>query len=135
MKLLILELFKYAPLPFSAKNISFLIGSKIIPEIISDLSSYAIDIAKCGKPFKKLNVPSIGSIIHFLSLFFPSIKPVSSLKIEYSDFSNSLIMIPSTRLSEAVTKSPGPFSDTCNFSTSPKSLIKTLEAFKQALCH
>ena len=32
---LILELFKYAPFPFSAENISFLIGSKIIPETIA----------------------------------------------------------------------------------------------------
>ena len=35
-----------------------------------------------AKPFKKLKVPSIGSITHFLSLVFPSTNPVSSLKIE-----------------------------------------------------
>ena len=32
-----------------------------------------------------------------------------------------------------VTKSDGPFWDTCNFSNSPKSLIKTLDAFSAAL--
>ena len=32
-----------------------------------------------------------------------------------------------------VTKLLGPFKDTCNFSTSPKSLIKIFEAFSAAL--
>ena len=34
--------------------------------------------------------------------------------------------------SDFVTKSVGPFFDTCKFSISPKSLIKTLDAFSQA---
>ena len=89
-----------------------MIGSNIIPETISDLSSNAIEIAKCGSPLRKLKVPSIGSIIHLFVSFFPLISPASSLKIEYSDFSNSLIIVFSTFLSDAVTKSPGPFSET-----------------------
>ena len=51
---LILELFKKAPAPFSAKNISFFMGSKIMPQVISPFSSYPIEIANCGIPFKKL---------------------------------------------------------------------------------
>ena len=46
---------------------------------------------------------------------------------------NSSIKIFSTSLSVLVTKSRGPFLDTCNFSTSPKSLITDLEAFSAAL--
>ena len=51
----------------------------------------------------------------------------------FRDFVNSSIIIFSTFLSEFVTKSEGPFEDTCNFSSSPKSLINTLEAFSAAL--
>ena len=39
----------------------------------------------------------------------------------------------STLLSDVVTKSPGPLSDTCNFSISTQSLIKGLAAFLHAL--
>ena len=68
-----------------------------------------------------------------LSEFF--ISPISSLSIEnfFLDFVNSSIIIFSTFLSEFVTKSEGPFKDTCNFSSSPKSLINIFEAFSAAL--
>ena len=42
---LILELFKYAPFPFSAQNISFIIGLNITPDFTSPFSSYPIEIA------------------------------------------------------------------------------------------
>ena len=41
-------------------------------------------------------------------------------------------MIFSAFISELVTKSEGPFFETCNFSISPKSLIRTLEAYSLA---
>ena len=43
---LILELLKKAPEPFSAKKVSFLIGSNISPQTISPFSSKPIEIAK-----------------------------------------------------------------------------------------
>ena len=48
-------------------------------------------------------------------------------------FLSSSIIIFSTFKSELVTKSKGPFLETCNFSISPKSLIKTFDAFSLAL--
>ena len=42
---LILELLRYAPFPFSAQNISFIIGLNITPHTISPFSSYPTDIA------------------------------------------------------------------------------------------
>ena len=47
-------------------------------------------------------------------------------------FFNSSIIIFSAFISELVTKSEGPFFETCNFSISPKSLIRILEAFSLA---
>ena len=59
----------------------------------------------------------------------------SSVKNEnfFFDFDNSSIIIFSTFLSALVTKSDGPFKETCKFSNSPKSLINDLEAFSAAL--
>ena len=54
-------------------------GSKINPIIISPSCCKAIDIAKCGIPCRKFVVPSIGSIIHIISLFLFIIFPVSSV--------------------------------------------------------
>ena len=75
-------MFKKAPLSFSAKNISSLIGSKIKPLNNSSFDLRAIEIAKWGIPCKKLVVPSIGSIIQVFSLSLFLITPVSSVKKE-----------------------------------------------------
>ena len=45
---------------------------------------------------------------------------------------NYSIIIFSAFISELVTKSLGPFLDTCKFSNSPKSLIKIFDAFSHA---
>ena len=81
---LILELLRYAPLPFSAQNISFKIGLNITPHLISFSSSYPTEIANCGIPFIKLKVPSIGSIIHLFFVLELLIIPASSVIIPYS---------------------------------------------------
>ena len=46
LETLILELLKNAPEPFSAKKVSFLIGSNTNPQTISPFSSYPTEIAK-----------------------------------------------------------------------------------------
>ena len=51
----------------------------------------------------------------------------------FLDFSSSEIIISSAFLSAFVTKLFGPFKETCNFSSSPKSLISIFEAFSDAL--
>ena len=63
------------------------------------------------------------------------IEELSKTKKNYSFLSEEAgsIKIFSTCLSVFVTKSRGPFFDTCSFSTSPKSLIADLEAFSAAL--
>ena len=107
-------------------------GSQTIPDITSPFFSNAIEIAKCGIPCIKFEVPSIGSMTQLNSLSFflspdsSAIKPYLGLA-----FSSSSIMIFSTFLSVLVTKSPGPFLETCNFSTSPKSRIITLLTLSQ----
>ena len=83
---------------------------------------------------KSLNNDGFSATIDILGEFVSNKDEAIQVKNEYSDFSSSPIRTFSTRLSEAVTKSPGLFSDTCNFSISPKSLIKILDAFIQAFC-
>ena len=56
-----------------------MIGSNIIPDLISLLTLRATDIAKCGIPCKKFVVPSIGSIIQKQSLSELFIIPDSSV--------------------------------------------------------
>ena len=79
---LILWLLKKAKLFFSAKKISFFIGSRIKADLNSPSILSATEIAKWGIPCKKLVVPSIGSIIQTLSLSLFSIFPDSSDKKE-----------------------------------------------------
>ncbi len=57
-------LLRDAPFPFSAWNNSFLTGSKITPKSTLPLKRCAIEILKCGKEWKKLVVPSSGSMTH-----------------------------------------------------------------------
>jgi hypothetical protein len=82
-----------------------------------------------------LIVPSIGSIIQVLFLSLFTSIPFSSLINEYFGraFLSSSIIIFSALKSALVTKSVGPFFETCNFYNSPKSLISILEAFSLAL--
>ena len=86
-------------------------------------------------PFKKFIVPSIGSIIHLFFVLDLLIIPDSSVMIPNSGcaFCNSSIIIFSVLLSADETKSPGPFAETCKFSSSPKSLINDLDALLHAL--
>ena len=64
---LIFWLLRNEPFFFSARNNSFLMGSNINPATISFSFSKAIEIQKWGIPCKKMEVPSIGSIIHLNS--------------------------------------------------------------------
>ena len=73
--------------------------------------------------------------VFFLSLLFST--PFSSLIMEKLGLAlfNSSIIIFSVFKSALVTKSIGPFLETCNFSISPKSLIKIFRSFFACFYH
>ena len=74
--------------------------------VVTPFSKRAIDTAYCGKPCKKLVVPSNGSIIQ-RKLSSPRVFPLSSAKIECfgKAFLISFIMAFSAVLSTSETKS------------------------------
>ena len=126
--------FIQAPVPFSAKNNSSLAASNITPETTLPLCSSAIDIAQCGRPCKKLVVPSNGSTIQRRVGSSPSDPPVSSPNQPYVGRASdriSLIM-PSAAVSAFDTKSPAPLRETCKFSTSLKSFTRERPAMRAA---
>src|SRR5215468_2242913 len=90
-------------------------------------------MAKCGTPCRKLVVPSSGSTIQRLRPS-PRLSPPSSPRKPYSGRvrDSSARSVRSARRSAWLTKSPGPFSETCRFSTSPKSRLRLLAAAKAA---
>src|SRR5262245_20968742 len=90
-------------------------------------------MAKCGTPCRKLVVPSSGSTIQRLRPS-PRLSPPSSPRKPYSGRvrDSSARSVRSALMSAWLTKSPGPFSETCRFSTSPKSRFRLLAAAKAA---
>src|SRR5262249_48498077 len=90
-------------------------------------------MAKCGTPCRKLVVPSSGSTIQRLRPS-PRLPPPSSPRKPCSGRvrDSSARSVRSARRSAWLTKSPGPFSETCRFSTSPKSRLRLLAAAKAA---
>src|SRR5262245_17973160 len=90
-------------------------------------------MAKCGTPCRKLVVPSSGSMIQRLRPS-PLVSPPSSPRKPYSGRvrESSARSVRSALMSAWLTKSPGPFSEICRCSTSPKSRLRLLAAAKAA---
>ena len=103
------------------------------PAMISPSRSRPIEMAKCGTPCRKLVVPSSGSTIQRLRPS-PLVSPPSSPRKPYSGRvrASSARSVRSALMSAWLTKSPGPFSETCSCSTSPKSRLRFLAAAKAA---
>src|SRR6267154_2763991 len=101
--------------------------------MISPSRSRPIEMAKCGTPCRKLVVPSSGSTIQRLRPS-PLVSPPSSPRKPYSGRvrASSARSVRSALMSAWLTKSPGPFSETCSCSTSPKSRFRFLAAAKAA---
>src|SRR6266851_2968307 len=103
------------------------------PAMISPSRSRPIEMAKCGTPCRKFVVPSSGSTIQRLRPS-PLVSPPSSPRKPYSGRvrESSARSVRSALMSAWLTKSPGPFSETCSCSTSPKSRLRFLAAAKAA---
>src|SRR4029453_6900391 len=99
------------------------------PAMISPSRSRPIEMAKCGTPCRKLVVPSSGSTIQRLRPS-PLVSPPSSPRKPYSGRvrASSARSVRSALMSAWLTKSPGPFSEICRCSTSPKSRFRLLAA-------
>src|ERR671912_913760 len=103
------------------------------PAMISPSRSSPIEMAKCGTPCRKLVVPSSGSTIQRLRPS-PLVSPPSSPRKPYSGRvrASSARTVRSALMSAWLTKSPGPFSEICRCSTSPKSRFRNFAAAKAA---
>src|SRR6185369_11359011 len=103
--------------------------------MISPFCSSAIEIAKCGRPCRKLVVPSKGSTIQRWSGSVPGISPLSSMRKPKVGraLASSSRKVRSDFRSALVTKSPGPFIETWSCETSPKSRFNERAALSAAL--
>src|SRR5487761_686316 len=104
------------------------------PATISPSRSAAIEIAKCGMPCRKLRVPSSGSTIQRWRGSAPGSAPLSSNNRPQPGRArvSSAFKVRSAFRSAVETKSPGPLTETCNCSTSPKARNNPRAAFSAA---
>ena len=98
--------------------------------------AHAIDTQYCGKPCRKLVVPSSGSMIHTCSAssFSPLAVP-SSARIAWSGYAPSSVctIAASAARSISLTKSFGPFVSTFSRSMSRAPRLMMLPALRAAL--